>query len=531
MFRKIRFYYLLTLTVLRKKKTLGFRLIFVILLLVLVLRLTSTNFWSPIGRRIISAATKTAYSEGLVGTVKSLNPIFETTEAEKELNRIVFRGLTRVDGSGELQSDLAESYEILSSTEYLFKLRREVYWHDGKPFSADDVLYTVAAAQDPNLATSAKTIFKDIKVEKIDDLTIKFVLKEPFAPFLEQTSIGIIPAHIPLNRYQPIGTGEFRVSYLSEKKVILTNSRQDLVFKLYPNKETAILALKQGEIKGLGGLTQEELKQFQDYPTFNLKVNKLPARIITIFFNTKAETVSEKLVRQALVYATSKRELLNLVDPEAQLASDSLSRPNLLKLTPEERFKFDLKKASSLLDASGWENKDGVRTKNAQNLKITLLTLAEEPFSSLAKKIGQDWSSLGIDFQIISLPREELSNVIKHTQFQVVLTTAEVSFDPDQYVLWHSTQINQGNITGLASAKVDKLLEDGRKTNALQVRKEKYEEFIRILADEAPAIFLYYPSYNWLVSKRIQGIEIDQFTSASDRFRGASSWKIPKFVI
>ncbi len=531
MLKKLRFFYLLGLTFLRRNSRTSLRISVFLIVLLIVLQFTAGTVLTPFKVKFFSTFSKVSFSEGVIGQVKSLNPLFETTEVERDLNRLIFRGLMKNGGDGKMQPDLAESFEILSSTEYLFKLKTNIYWHDGKKFSADDVVYTIKAVLDPNLSTTAKKSFKDIVVEKLDDHTIKFSLKEPFAPFLEETTLGIIPQHIPLSRYRPIGTGEFKVSYFGQDKVVLTNEKVDLVFKQYPTLETAVLALKQGEIKSLGGLNFPQLQQFKDYPNLNLNSFEEPNRIVGIFFNTKADFVKDKLLRQALAFATPKSELAELSGDSNKLANGPLTEKNSLDLKTKDKFLFELEKSGKLLDSLGWKLKNELREKEGEPLKITLTVLEEEPFPSLGKKIGETWKKLGVDFQLIALQKNEIAEAIRGTQFQAVLTTVEVSSDPDQYVLWHSTQIGHGNITNLSSAKIDKLLEDGRKTNSLNLRKEKYVEFLRIIADESPAIFLYYPNYNWLYSSRYGEIKIDDFVFPSDRFRNASAWKISKFSL
>ena len=118
-----------------------------------------------------------------------------------------------------------------------------------------------------------------------------------------------------------------------------------------------------------------------------------------------------------------------------------------------------------------------------------------------------------------------VENVIPERNFEVLLSVRQLSTDPDQYSLWHSSQTNNANITSLESERVDKILEDGRKTFDKKKRKETYNTFNRILADEAPAIFLYYPKYFWLVNKKVENIEPVDLIQTSDRFKNIGEWK------
>lgn len=531
MIKKIRFYYLLSTAFLRRNLRSLLRWAVLALIIFVFARLTFTGFWKPLFNKAYLSLSKTTYTEGLVGSVNSLNPLLETTEAEKQINHIIFRGLTKVDSEGNIKPDLAESYEIKNNLEYTFHLRHDVHWDDGVTFTADDVVSTVEESQDVNFPSTARNVFKDVKVEKLDDFTVRFTLKETFAPFLFQTTLGIIPKHVSLKSYRPVGTGIFHLTSFSTKKVVITDGKIDLVFKIYPTIDQALTALKMGEIKALGGLDNSQIEGLKKWKNYRVYSENIPNRLVAVFFNTKADTVSDKVVRQSLGYATDKDALMRLASHGSVKASGPLPERNYLKLNTVERLEFNLKKASSLLDFAGWKLVNHKRVKDGKRLSLTI-TVPEDPeLISVADKIGENWTKLGADFQTIKLSNTEFADVVKRTQFQIALTTEEVSSDPDQYVLWHSTQVGQGNITAITSEKIDKLLEDARKTVDSKERKSIYLEFVRILEDESPAIFLYYPGYDWAVNKKFGNIDLRNFYFPADRFDTAQSWKIPRFSI
>jgi peptide/nickel transport system substrate-binding protein len=210
MFKRLRFYFALLRAFVRKdrkKITFGF---IILLLLIFFLKILLPSF-IPKLRSFHTELTKPTFIEGVVGVPSHPNPLFDSTETQKDISRLIFRGLTFVDAKGDLQPDLAESFEKISDTEYTFKLKKNVSWHDGEKFTAEDVIYTIGLAQDPQYRSELSASYKDVAIEKIDDYTLKFRLKEPFVPFPFATTAGIIPKHISLRHYKPIGTGPLRV--------------------------------------------------------------------------------------------------------------------------------------------------------------------------------------------------------------------------------------------------------------------------------------------------------------------------------
>src|SRR3990167_3684316 len=283
--KKVRFFYHYLAAVFKKQWR---RLSFVIALLTLIL--LSLSFFAPILNRSLAAftskAVKPVFREGVVGNPRTFNPLFSRLEVEKEINGLVFRGLTKVSPEGKIEPDLAESVEIKDNTNYIFKLRKNVSWQDGKQFSADDVLYTIAVAQNPLYDSTVAANLRDVQVAKIDDYTVSFKLKEPFAPFLTTTTLGIIPQHVSLTDYRPIGTGEFRFIQINEGFVLLENNALRVRFQFYPNEEAAVLALKLGEVHALSS-SREKLPEVNPWKNYKVETAALPYRLITLFYNTK----------------------------------------------------------------------------------------------------------------------------------------------------------------------------------------------------------------------------------------------------
>lgn len=324
------------------------------------------------------------YTEGLVGAPIYMNPILQTTDVERDLNALIFSGLMKRDKKQQLNADLAESYEISEDQKtYIFKLRKEIVWHDGEKFSADDVIFTIESIQNPKYKSPLFVSFGGIAINKIDDWTIKFTLNEPYAPFLNILTAGILPKHIwsnvepssaNLSRYnlEPIGTGAWKFSKLAKDKAdgsiksiefekfknyhTATPYLKKLIFKFYPDFIQAIDALKNKNIQGLGFISNEDKGKIGKLKYVNLKTLNLP-QYTAIFLNQKNNNSLRDInVRQALAFSIDKNLII-----EKALSSDGemIDAPILngfIGYNPNiEKYKFDIVKANQILDNNKWE--------------------------------------------------------------------------------------------------------------------------------------------------------------------------------
>ena len=186
-----------------------------------------------------------------------------------------------------------------------------------------------------------------------------------------------------------------------------------------------------------------------------------------------------------------------------------------------------MKKAREKLKEAGYKLENGSVQKKGSELSLVITTSHDLELSSTANLLKEQWVKLGIDVKTSLVEVETLRNgLIKNRDFQILVDFQDIPPDPDQYVLWHTTQTREANITGISSAKLDKLLEDGRKTNDQKDRESRYKLFTTLLLDESPAIFLYYPQYIWAVAKKVSGINLADFARPVDRFNSYKNWKI-----
>lgn len=377
--------------------------------------------------------------------------IYEPHNLPSEIERFLSVGLTKVSEDGQATPGLAKSWEISDEGKtYIFHLADDIFWLDGTPIIAEEIEYN----------------FSNVEQEVIDEKTIRFRLEEPFAPFL--TTVGE-----PIFRKDGLGIGPYRIKRIQKKgeyieKIILAGVEDDITFRFYPNEAASLIGFKLGEVDIIEQNINFKLDDsWKKYVQVDERIDK--NKYLGIFLNTENPLLSDKAVRQALAYAIKEKptgdgRALGPISPQSWAYNNQL-----------KRYEFDPEKAKELLKS---EDNDTIEMK----IKISVT----EDFLEAAEQVKKSWE------KILDLETEiQLINVLP-AEFQVVIGIQEIPSDPDQYIFWHSTR--QENITRLRNPRIDKLLEDGRKTIDLEVRKEKYLDFQKSLAEEAPVIFLAHPA-------------------------------------
>lgn len=503
-----------------------------------------------------------SYIEGLVGIPKYINPLLaQYNDVDQDLAALLFNGLLKINSQGVIEPDLASEYQISDDKKsYTFKLHDNVFWHDGEKLTADDVVFTFNSIMDPEWQSLWSSYFNDVTIEKIDDLTIRFTLKEPSNLLLENFTFGIIPKHLwqnipafnatmaELNK-KPIGTGPFLFVNLSKDKngnirtITLKRNNNyfaktpyldEIIFKFYGDFETATDALKNNNIQGLSLLPKEyasRLEKNNNLVYYNLS---LP-QYVAIFFNTQTtEPLKSKNVRQALAYAIDKQQILkDAVEQKGQLINGPIL-PGFVGYNPNlKKYTFDQAKAIQLLEADGWktltnqENGEVIRGKGDKILAVKLTTVDKIEYVKTAEIIQENWAAIGVQTEVEIIPKNKIiTDIIEPRNYQALIFGEIIKNDP--YPFWHSSQIvSPGtNLAIWSNRDVDKFLEEGRQATDLNIKDEKYKNFQNILIEESPVIFLYNPIHLYPVDKKIKGIETQRINSPSDRFRDITDWYI-----
>ncbi|MCX6739966.1 MAG: ABC transporter substrate-binding protein [Candidatus Parcubacteria bacterium] len=514
-------------------------------------------FYNGYYKNLISLpATGGEFSEGLIGSPLYINPIFAFNDADKDLSSLIYSGLIGYNEKLEPIPDLAERYEVSEDQKtYTFFLKRNIKWHDNKNFTANDVLFTISAIQNPNYKSPYSRSFTGVGVEQVDDYTVKFTLEQPYAGFLNILSIGILPKNIWENtpaanaknviyNQKPIGTGPYKFKSLVKdksgqvKSYVLEKNKNyyakipyinKIIFKFYPDYDSATSALANKEVQNLSFLPKENLAKInkRDINIHSINLSQYTA----LFFNTKnSELLKDKIIREALALAIDKNKLLEDVLSNQGKKIDGPILANFPGYSEDiKKYEYNPQKALEILTADGWTIDNEKLKKKDVELKITLTTVEQNDNIKTANLIKEFWDSIGInvDLQIIAKDKIQ-SEIIMPRNYEVLLYGEIIGYDPDLFPFWHSSQRNDPglNMSYYSNRKVDQLLEEARQTNDLSQRAAKYQEFQNLLIDDLPAVFLYSQNYLYPATKKIKGINVQRIASPSDRFINIENWYI-----
>lgn len=490
--------------------------------------------------------------EAELGTVKNLNPILPENATSSDINRLIFSGLTQHNDKRKIVSDLASSWDISTDGKtYTFHLRPNMKWHDGVAFSAADVVFTLAAIQNPDSRSPLAGSWQGVKAEAKGDNTVVFTLPNALSSFLDSTSVGILPRHIlesvdPTSlrengfNQHPIGTGPFKIKTFATaaNEISLEANRQyyggkpkldGYRFDLFGTRQEVVNAYASRRVDAIGNVTTEILKAADSLKAIKTYDYNLPDEV-TVFFKTDDNVLKDKSLRQILSQSVDRKKIIQAADSGIGLG---LSQP-LLPGEPGYTTAFAVAPLSTsesrlALDAAGWKLDQGVRSKAGQKLDLNLVTLQGGELERAAMELKKQWHELGINLKIKTASRSELEqSYIRTRQYQILLYGINLGGDPDVYAYWHSSQIKDPglNLSDYSSADADKALEAGRIKQDMLVRKGKYQSFLKAWNADSPAIVLYEPIYRYGISDSAKGFEGGSLVEPNDRFFNVQNWTI-----
>jgi peptide/nickel transport system substrate-binding protein len=466
--------------------------------------------YDPNGRLLMS----------LGGEVSVINPILSTDTTSSAIEGVIFTGLVKTDRNLNFIPDLAKSWSVSrNGLVWTFNLRKDVTWHDGKPFTADDVKFTFDTILNPKINSVRRGDYiidgKPIKFKVAGRYTVKAILPKPFSPFLTSASMGIIPMHIlkgkeldmsGFNRH-PVGTGPFIfVEYKAGDHVLVRRNPKyyagapklkEILFKIIPDENTALVALRSGDIDETG------IPPKDFHPMKGIDLYKYDALVYTYMgFNMRSPKFKDIRVRRALSCAVNRKQLIGLIFLGLASPAYSPAAPVSWAYSGDVlKYEYDPKKAKSLLKEAG-----------VKNLEFTvLINHGSKEREKAATILQQQFKKVGVKMNIRVLEWSALLKVINARKdpkdFDAVIIGWSTGVDPDSYSIWHSSQYPKGlNFVGYNNPKVDKLLDAGRREQSKAARKKIYAQMYKEITSDAPYIFLWYPNVLSGVRKRVGGL-------------------------
>ena len=504
------------------------------------------------------------YVEGLVGSPRYLNPLLSSyTEVDRTIVSLLFSGLTKLNARGEFEPDLARSWEVSpDGLSYTFNLRANAYWHDGTTVTVDDVLFTIRLLQDPEFPGPPElgaSLWKTVAVERVNPYVVRFTLPEPFAPFMDYTTVGILPVHIlrgtraadlPSSRFNlsPVGSGPFQMEEIAVEadevtSLVLGQASRDfrrpkpylgrVQFRFYPTRRKALDAYEEGIIQGISQILQSDLPRVRALPGLNL-YSAQTAEYATVLLNLSQSGLPfmlEREFRQALLLALDRQQIVDEALAGQALVAHSPLIPGTWAHNPNvKRYEQDLDEATKLLSEIDGFWEVGSRDEwylDDQRVAFTLLTSAEPGRVRVARLLAEQWESLRISVTVAISSPLQVREALGNRDFDAILVHMMLPGDPDPYPFWHETQIEDGqNYAGLAHRRISETLERARVTVNPERRRALYYEFQELFAEEVPALPMYVPVYTYGVDERIHNVQIGPLVHPADRFRTIADWWI-----
>lgn len=498
---------------------------------------------------------------GIVGQPRFIVPILApTNDVDMDLSRLLYNGLLTITEGNQLTGDLAESFAVSEDGKtYTVHLRKEVRWHDDKPFTAEDVVLTVRLIQDPAVKSPLAPAFQGVTAKKVDDHTVQFTLQEPYAPFAYSLTVGILPSHlwadvppqgIALSEHvlRPIGTGPFRFEKLKRAELSgevreyrLTRNAQyhqspplleGMVFKFSPTTDDLLRALRRGEIDSAALLPPSLVREAAAARVVRVERLRLPQYFAVFFHQAKSIPVSDVAVRRALASTVDRDRLVAEALLGEGVRTEAPLPPGTAGSTPDRPpIPPDLEKARQNLDEAGWKDSagNGIREKDGTALRFTLATTDWPEYVATAKLLAEQWRAIGVEVAVQPATVGTMqADILRPRNYEALLYGQVLGADPDPYPFWHSTQTRDPglNLALFKDRTTDRLLEEARKTTDRAKRNEIYRKFEERLIAEVPAVFLYSPTYAYALPKSLRGTLLTSAPHPADRFAAVHTWSV-----
>ncbi len=510
-------------------------------------------------------------SEGLIGSPRFINPVLAISDSDRDLTALVYSGLLKATPSGDYVPNLAESYTISSDgLTYTFVLRPDATFHNGTKVTADDVVFTIQKVQDPAIKSPVAANWSGVTVSQIDARTVQFKLKNPYAPFIENLQLGILPKSLwqgvsddefsfsDLNT-SPVGSGPFKVGAISRtssgipsfyKLDAFTNYTlgepylQHIELHFYASESDVTNALTRGDIEAASGLTPANLPSSSSLGSDKVIRSAPLNRVFGVFFNQNQSVVlRDHTVRAALEKAIDRDALISQVlggygtslvgpVPPSVAGASTISPPTSTATTTAD---LSIAARAALVKA-GWKpGTDGILAKTTGSGKTAVTTRLEFSLATdnvpelrnAAQYVASQWEKIGAQVDVQIYDQGDLSqNVIRPRKYDALLFGEVIGRELDLFAFWSSSQRNDPglNIALYANPTADKILEQLRTTSSDTQRASLYAQFEAQLDADIPAIFLYAPDFVYIVPNNLQGLDLGFIESPSDRFLSVATW-------
>ncbi|MBI2228193.1 MAG: ABC transporter substrate-binding protein [Deltaproteobacteria bacterium] len=445
---------------------------------------------------------------GIESNPLQLDPRYSTDANGVRIGGLIYNSLLRADERMRLQPELAERWTAPDPQTYLFDLRRDARFHDGKPLTAEDVRYTYESILDPKSRSPKRGMLKPLDgIDVLGPHRVRFRLSAPHAPFLEQFTIGIVPVGSPgaeTNAMPPPGSGPFMLESVNsgEKVTLKANpvywegkpSLTGLVFKVVPDALVRVLEFKKGAIGFMQNDIEPDVLPWLERNTQASVAAHQGTTFQYIGINLTHPILRQRKVRQALALAIDRDSIIRYVLKDSVTPASGLLSPlNWAFDESVPQWPYDPQKAKRLLDEAGYPDPDGdgPRPRFRVSFKTTNIDLRRR----IAEAFKEQLARVGVELEIRSYEWGTFYNDVKKGNFHLFSLAWVGVADPDIYFqLFHSDSVppigdNRGHYR---NPEIDRLLEAGRAAVDPAQRKIIYGRVQKLLAEDLPYIPLWW---------------------------------------
>jgi len=447
----------------------------------------------------------------------NLDPRIGQDATSSRLIPLLFSSLVRTDQNFEFQPDLAERWEVPDPLTYVFHLRSDAKFHDGRPVTGKDVVYTFRSMRDGSITTVKGATYQLVEsIESPDDRTVIFRLKEPFAPFLwnvASSAIGIVPESSgPRFANNPIGSGPFKfVRHLQDVELVIQRNDEyfgtkphvkTVTFRIIPEAIVRALELRKGSVDAaLNVLLPDMVEVFRrDGELSVLRANGTNYQYLA--FNMEDPVFSDLRVRQAIAYAIDRDRIIKYLWRDQARPATGVIPPDNWSYEPNvTKYSYNPEKARQLLRESGHSN-----------LSFTFRSSNSDESRLLAAVLQQQLKDVGINMEIRSNEFATFFADIQKGNFQAYSARwIGANNEPDHFgLIFHSSRTppNGANRGRYSNPEVDRLIEMGRREADNERRKPIYQRIQQIVSEDLPYVSLWYVDNVAVFNKRIHGMTI-----------------------
>ena len=501
------------------------------------------------------------YTEGILGSFTTANPLFAAGLVDTSVSRLVFSGLFKFNDQNALVGDLAQSWSVNErGNVYTVVLKPNLQWHDGKTLDAADVAFTYRTIQNPDAGSVLFNSWQGVKVAAVNSQTVTFTLPQALASFPYSMVNGIIPQHIlktvPVSQLRsvsfdttnPVGAGPFKWKAIevassspnsreerialrpNEKYVDGTPKVDEFIIRAFHDRGSAIKSFNQQELDGLVGLNRvpEEIRTHASVRRYNFPLTSQTM----VFFKTGSGVLADVKVRKALVMATDVPGIASSLSYPVPAVTQPLLRGQPGYDPAMAQAGYNVAAANQALDAAGWiRGNNGIRSKGGQPLTFRLVTEDTPEYVTITHKLQEQWQAVGVKTDFSLQSASDLQTALAFHTYDALLYGISIGVDPDVLAYWHSSQadirsVNRLNFSEYKSKAADNSLEAGRTRTDPALRAIKYKPFLEAWRSDAPAIGLYQPRFLYIARQSVSGLNEHTINTPTDRYGSVNNWMI-----